>query len=148
MTALKTATKSLLDQLKAAAATHGDVYVSIIPFVKDVNVGTTNYNATWIDWTDWDDNNGNCAAAGLAAGAAKSKSSCTVTDGRPGHRTTTTPGTAASPIAANSNAPSTGNYDTNVTAPIVSNTRDVVPGRAVQLLSARRHAAQLRLDRR
>jgi Flp pilus assembly protein TadG len=37
--ALKTATKNLLDQLKAAATTDGDVYVSIIPFSKDVNVG-------------------------------------------------------------------------------------------------------------
>ena len=39
MTALKTATKSLLTQLQNAAGTNGDVYVSIIPFSKDVNVG-------------------------------------------------------------------------------------------------------------
>ena len=45
MDALKTATKNLLDQLKTAAAKDGDVYVSIIPFSKDVNVGTSNYNA-------------------------------------------------------------------------------------------------------
>jgi Flp pilus assembly protein TadG len=57
--ALKTATKSLLDQLKAAAANNGDVYVSIIPFSKNVNVGTATYtNANWIDWEDWDDDNG------------------------------------------------------------------------------------------
>jgi Flp pilus assembly protein TadG len=58
MTALKTATNSLLDQLKAAAATNGDVLVSIIPFSKDVNVGKSNYTATWIDWTAWDAANG------------------------------------------------------------------------------------------
>jgi len=58
MTALKAATKSLLAQLQSAAGTNGDVYVSIIPFNKDVNVGTSNYNASWIDWTDWDDDNG------------------------------------------------------------------------------------------
>lgn len=58
MTALKSATKSLLAQLQAAAGTNGDVYVSIIPFSKDVNVGASNYNASWIDWTDWDDDNG------------------------------------------------------------------------------------------
>src|SRR6516165_8927781 len=58
ITALQTATKNLLNQLKAAATNNGDVYVSIIPFVKDVNVGSTNYSATWIDWTDWDANNG------------------------------------------------------------------------------------------
>lgn len=58
MTALKSATKSLLNQLKAAAGVNGDVYVSIIPFSKDVNVGRSNYNANWIDWEDWDDDNG------------------------------------------------------------------------------------------
>ena len=32
----------------------GDVYVSIIPFVKDVAVDPTiNYSANWIDWTEW-----------------------------------------------------------------------------------------------
>ena len=58
MTALKSATKSLLAQLKAAAGTNGDVYVSIIPFSKDVNVGTNVYNGTWIDWDDWEAANG------------------------------------------------------------------------------------------
>ena len=62
--ALQTATKNLLTQLKTAAVNNGDVYVSIIPFVKDVNVGSTNSNASWIDWTDWDANNGTCASAG------------------------------------------------------------------------------------
>ncbi len=57
--ALKSATKSLLAQLKAAAGTNGDVYVSIIPFSKDVNVGgSSNYNANWIDWDDWEAANG------------------------------------------------------------------------------------------
>src|SRR5262245_42288117 len=37
MTALKTATKNLLTQLQNAASQNGDVYVSIIPFNKDVN---------------------------------------------------------------------------------------------------------------
>ena len=58
MTALKSATKGLLTQLKNAATTNGDVYVSIIPFSKDVNVGSSNYNANWIDWDDWEDANG------------------------------------------------------------------------------------------
>ena len=39
MDALKTATKALLTQLKNSAAQNGDVYVSIIPFSKDVNIG-------------------------------------------------------------------------------------------------------------
>jgi Flp pilus assembly protein TadG len=53
--ALKTATKNLLDQLRDAATNTGDVYVSIIPFSKDVNTGSTNSGATWLDWTDWED---------------------------------------------------------------------------------------------
>ena len=54
MTAMQTATKNLLTQLQGAAATNGDVYVSIIPFSKNVNVGAGNYTANWIDWTDWE----------------------------------------------------------------------------------------------
>ena len=59
--ALKTATKSLLKQLKAAAAQDGDVYVAIIPFSKDVNFGKSAYQATWIRWDLWDAKNGSCS---------------------------------------------------------------------------------------
>lgn len=52
--ALKTATKNMLTQLQAAVTTEGDVYVSIIPFSKNVNLDSTNFNANWIDWTDWE----------------------------------------------------------------------------------------------
>lgn len=52
--ALKTSTKSLLTQLQSAASTNGDVYVSIVPFSRGVNVGSSNYSATWIDWTEWE----------------------------------------------------------------------------------------------
>jgi Flp pilus assembly protein TadG len=55
MTALKNATRDLLDQLQTAAASNGDVYVSIIPFSKNVNLGGLNYNANWVDWTGWED---------------------------------------------------------------------------------------------
>src|SRR6202163_1502737 len=66
--ALQTATKNLLSQFKTAAVNNGDIYVSIIPFVKDVNVGSSNYNASWIDWTDWDANNGTCKSSGGGGG--------------------------------------------------------------------------------
>jgi uncharacterized protein YegL len=46
--ALITATKKLLDQLQSAASVDGDVYVSIIPFAKDVRI-ENNYDATWDD---------------------------------------------------------------------------------------------------
>ena len=67
MTALKTATNSLLTQLKDAATTNGDVYVSIVPFNKNVNAGSSNYNQSWVDFIDhpsyvgWDKQNGTCS---------------------------------------------------------------------------------------
>src|SRR6195952_410208 len=54
MPALKTAAKSLVDQLSALAKNPGDVYISIVPFAKDVNVGASMYSQSWIDWTDWE----------------------------------------------------------------------------------------------
>ena len=61
LTALKSASHNLLTQLQSAAQQNGDVLVSIIPFVKDINMGASNYNANWIDWTDWDAANGTCS---------------------------------------------------------------------------------------
>src|SRR6267378_3625954 len=58
MAAMKTAAKNLLTQLKNAAASNGDVYVSIIPFSKDVNVGASNYNQSYLRWDLWDAANG------------------------------------------------------------------------------------------
>jgi len=43
----------LIDQLSKLAKNPGDVYISVIPFAKVVNVGSTNYGQSWIDWTDW-----------------------------------------------------------------------------------------------
>ncbi len=68
MGALQSATKSLLTQLQNAASTDGDVYVSIVPFVKDVNLGAGNWNSDYLYWDDvaktdnnsWDANNGTC----------------------------------------------------------------------------------------
>ena len=64
MTAMKTATKNLLTMLKNAATTNGDVYVSIIPFNRDVAVATTNYTADWVRWDLWDAANGTCNKTG------------------------------------------------------------------------------------
>jgi Flp pilus assembly protein TadG len=57
MTALKTATHNLLNQLQSAASNPEDVYVSIIPFSKDVNTGVP-HTTPWIDFTEWDKKNG------------------------------------------------------------------------------------------
>jgi len=61
MTALKQAAHNLLTTLKNAEKTPGDIKVSIVPFAVDVNVGTSNVNASWIDWTDWNAKNGSCS---------------------------------------------------------------------------------------
>jgi len=56
MTAMQSAaTQSggLIDQISALSKTDGDVYISIVPFAKTVNVNNSNSGASWIDWTDW-----------------------------------------------------------------------------------------------
>ncbi len=58
MAALKTATHNLLNTLQNAALNDGDVYVSIVPFNRDVNIGAEHVNANWLDWTNWDSRNG------------------------------------------------------------------------------------------
>ncbi len=52
--ALKSAAHQLLTILQNASANAGDIKVSIVPFNRDVNVGASNYQASWLDWTDWD----------------------------------------------------------------------------------------------
>jgi Flp pilus assembly protein TadG len=46
-------TGGLIDQLSKLVQNPGDVYISVIPFAKVVNAGSSNYGASWIDWTDW-----------------------------------------------------------------------------------------------
>ncbi|WP_375775121.1 pilus assembly protein TadG-related protein [Bradyrhizobium sp. ma5] len=56
ITALRNAvagTGGLIDQLSALSKNNGDVYISVIPFAKVVNLGTSNYTQSYIDWTDW-----------------------------------------------------------------------------------------------
>ena len=73
MTALKTASQNLLTQLKSAAINRGDVYVSIIPFNKDVNVDASNVSASWLRWDLWEAVNGTCSNIDL-----HDQSSCVV----------------------------------------------------------------------
>lgn len=53
MSALQRAAKDMIDSLSAFAKTAEDVYISIVPFAKDVNVGTSNVSAAWINWSEW-----------------------------------------------------------------------------------------------
>lgn len=111
LTALKTATQNLLTQLQTATVNNGDVYVSIVPFVKDVNAGSANYTANWIDWTDWDANNGTCSKS-----RHHTASSCTAAGGTWTHAAHATWNGCITDRGTTS-APSAGNYDTNVALP-------------------------------
>ena len=57
MAAMQKAAKALVDQLAKLVKTDGDVYISMVPFAKDVNLGTSYKDATWIDWGFWSDQN-------------------------------------------------------------------------------------------
>jgi Flp pilus assembly protein TadG len=114
LTALQTATKNLLTQLQNAATTNGDVYVSIVPFVKDVNLDPANYSAYWIDWTDWDAANGTCNKS-----MYNSQSSCTSNKGKwtsDNHNKWN----GCVVDRGDANKPNTANYDTNVDVPTTS----------------------------
>ena len=54
MPAMQTAAKALVDQLSALQKNPGDIYISLVPFAKDVNIGSSFYNSSWIDWSTWD----------------------------------------------------------------------------------------------
>lgn len=71
MDALKTAAKKFIKQMQDTSRADGDVYISIVPFSKDVNIGASNYEQNWISWASWDAANGSCTISGK-----RSKSSC------------------------------------------------------------------------
>jgi Flp pilus assembly protein TadG len=115
--ALKTATNDLLTQLHNAATNSADVYVSIIPFVKDVNVGSGNNAASWIDWSDWDKNNGTCKKGNNTVWA-NNQTDCLAVSGNPSWTPaahTTWNGCVTD--RGGSNTPTGQNYDTNANAP-------------------------------
>jgi Flp pilus assembly protein TadG len=57
MGAMQTAAKALVDQLSLLQKDPGDIYISMVPFAKDVNLGTSYKDETWIDWDVWSDQN-------------------------------------------------------------------------------------------
>ncbi len=77
--ALKTAVAGkdgIIDQLSKLSKDPDDIYISIIPFAKDVNfakdaAGNSNVNQPWIDWSLWEAANGTCSNSSY-----KSKSDC------------------------------------------------------------------------
>ena len=110
----KTATNNLLTQLKNAVVNNGDVYVSIIPFVKDVNVDPVNYNQNWIIGRI-----GTATTVPAAGTDYTTKSSCTGAGKTWTHANHNTWNGCVTD-RGNSTGPNTGNYDTNVVVPTTS----------------------------
>ncbi|MBW7969086.1 pilus assembly protein TadG-related protein [Bradyrhizobium sp. BR 10289] len=116
MTAMQAAAKDMIDTLSNYNKQTGDVYISIIPFSKDVNVGTTNgssnLSASWLNWTEWEGEPpilvGNKSSA---FNSAVGGSDCPFTNGNQGFtcmdRPATLPGAQAAPYGK---IPSTGTY--------------------------------------
>jgi Flp pilus assembly protein TadG len=131
MTALKSATKDLLTQLKSAASSNGDVYVSIVPFSRGVNVGASNYSANWIDWSEWE-----AAPAYMTTWLANSSNkstwdqagpgdNCPFTSSQTGFGCTNTP----ADNAANTNSiPSSGTYSGYICPGVDSGAKDGTKG--------------------
>ncbi|MFZ5692741.1 MAG: vWA domain-containing protein [Pseudomonadota bacterium] len=71
MTQLKLAAKDMLKTLQNAAKKADDIKVGIVPFATDVNVGTSNVNASWIRWDEWEAANGTCSKS-----SNKTKAAC------------------------------------------------------------------------
>ena len=114
ITALKTASQNLLTQLQAAATTPDDVYVSIVPFVKDVNVGASNYNQSWVDLTSWAAPPANSTpAANVGPG-----SSCPWSNRNNGFACTTGPANGSS---TTSTVPNSGTYKGYICPSVDSN---------------------------
>jgi Flp pilus assembly protein TadG len=112
MDALKPAAKALVDQLSPLAGTPGDIYISIVPFSKDVNMGSSYKNASWIDWSDWDSNNGSNV--------------CTARDSN-GHCTNRVWTPASHDTWTGCFTDRTQNYDTTNTAPVSGNVNTLFP---------------------
>jgi Flp pilus assembly protein TadG len=118
MTALQTASKNLLTQLQQAVVNTGDVYVSIIPFTTDINVGSSNVNATWIDWSQW--SSGGYGGDGGDDGCPWWYSNCNSTSSHSNWN-------GCVMDRGNANGPSSLNYDTNVVAPTTTDTGSLFP---------------------
>jgi Flp pilus assembly protein TadG len=113
LAALQSAADNMIDTLSSYNQQTGDVYISIIPFTKDVNVNTSNVSASWINWTEWEAEppilNNKSATANAAFKTAVNGSTCPFTKGNQGFTCMDSPATSSGAKPA-SNIPSTGTY--------------------------------------
>jgi len=114
MSALQSAAKNMIDTLATYNKTPGDVYISIIPFTKDVNAGTingtSNLNAAWINWTEWEAEPAYLVGNKSSAfNSAKAGSNCPFSNSNQGFTCMDRPATLAN-ARSTSSIPSTGTY--------------------------------------
>ncbi|HEX4294507.1 MAG TPA: pilus assembly protein TadG-related protein [Rhizomicrobium sp.] len=102
MTALRSATHSLLNLLQSVAMNPGDVQVSITPFARDVKIGTTYASQNWLSWTDFLAAPTTAPSTSIGPG-----STCPFTDSNDGFHCQTTPTNGSSTATK---IPSTGTY--------------------------------------
>lgn len=110
MTALKPAAQNLVTMLSNLARNPGDVYISVIPFEINVNVGASNVAATWLRWDLWDPSPNHCSNGWSGIAMAE----CLGHGYSWSHTPTTNHSTWNGCVADRDN---TGNYDVLSTAP-------------------------------
>jgi Flp pilus assembly protein TadG len=76
MTELKKAAKDLIQTLKSVAMNDDDIRIAIVPFAQEVNVGTTNVDATWLNWEEWNEENGDDVSTTTCNGKKGKKKKC------------------------------------------------------------------------
>jgi hypothetical protein len=117
ISALKTAANNLITTLQGASATVGDVQMSVVPFAKLVNIGTSYVNSPYIDWTDWKaapvDGSGNSVAPAVTLGPGDA---CPWSTGSQGFQCVNSPGSSST----TSTVPSSGTYSGYVCPSVVS----------------------------
>lgn len=102
ISALKTATHSLLGMLQSVALNPGDVQVSITPFARDVKVGTSYSTSSWLTWSDW-----LAAPSPAPSQSVGPGSSCPYSDRNNGFHCQTTPTNGSS---STTTIPNSGTY--------------------------------------
>jgi Flp pilus assembly protein TadG len=101
MSALKSASHSLLTLLQSAGANDGDVRVSIIPFTRNVLIGTSYASSSWLSFSDF------IAAPTAPATSIGPGSNCPWSDTSNGYHCASAPANGSSDA---SRVPSSGTY--------------------------------------
>jgi len=134
MAALQNAATDMITQLSSFNTTDGDVYVSIVPFAKDVNAGSSSSGAEWINWADWlnpptaqQPNNKSNPPSKLPMNwhAIGPGTKCPFTNGNNGFTCTSGPSNSASTA---STIPSSGTYSGYICPSIDNNTHGYYNG--------------------